>query len=61
MYAVSKLAEIAYTFLVAREEVASGSNVICNALCPGYAASMLMFACLYSLHFLRTTWVCKSA
>jgi hypothetical protein len=35
MYAVSKLAEIAYTFMVAREEATLCSGVIVNAVCPG--------------------------
>ncbi len=35
-YGLSKLALIAYTKLVAREEAACGSNVRANACCPGY-------------------------
>jgi NAD(P)-dependent dehydrogenase (short-subunit alcohol dehydrogenase family) len=58
MYAVSKLAEVAYTFLVAREEAAMGSSVICNGLCPGYGLPCFfpppffgpMNSILYTLH-----------
>ena len=36
MYAVSKLAEIAFAFLTANEQTAAGSAVLVNAMCPGY-------------------------
>ena len=39
MYGISKVAEIAYTHIVAREEAAAGSNILVNAMCPGYCST----------------------
>lgn len=37
MYGISKLGEIAYTMILAREE--KGNHVLVNACCPGYCAT----------------------
>jgi NAD(P)-dependent dehydrogenase (short-subunit alcohol dehydrogenase family) len=39
MYGISKVAEIAYTNIVAREESSRGSGVLVNAMCPGYCST----------------------
>jgi NAD(P)-dependent dehydrogenase (short-subunit alcohol dehydrogenase family) len=39
MYAVSKVAQLAYTFIVAREEYFAKTGVIVNAMCPGSVAA----------------------
>jgi len=39
MYGISKLFEISYTFLLAREVESEGNKIFVNAMCPGYCAT----------------------
>jgi NAD(P)-dependent dehydrogenase (short-subunit alcohol dehydrogenase family) len=41
MYSISKVAEIAYTRIVAGEEAAAASNVLVSAMHPGYCSTVM--------------------